>query len=95
MGEKKLDLLMEIYGNSAKILIVEGATTWGGTFHDFEILRKKYAPDWICKFAVLYEVDTCKFPISFHGRILDRAPIRYPWHKTAKYKTAIRTKRQG
>ncbi len=92
--EEKLRLLKAIYGDSACVLVVEGAVTRGGTFQQFEILRKSLAPEWKCEYCALYEVDTSAFTSTFVGRYLKKAPTRYPWHTRADYKKYLRLARK-
>ena len=87
---ERLALLRKIHGDNAKVLVVEGATTRGGTFHHFQLLRQPIVPLWDCKFSVLYEVDTVDFHTDFVAKVLPKAPARYPWHKTAEYRDFIR-----
>lgn len=87
---EKIALLRAIHGDKARVLVVEGATTRGATLQNFERLRLAHVPDWMCRYAVLYQVDTAAFPAQFVGKSLGRAPLRYPWHKTPEYRHHIR-----
>jgi hypoxanthine phosphoribosyltransferase len=90
---ERLEFLKEAYGPKANVLVVEGATTRGTTFYQFEQVRASVVPDWNCKFCVLYEVDTNMFEIDFVGKRLKSAPLRYPWHATEEYRKFIRRTR--
>jgi len=87
---EKIGLIRCIYGEDASVLVVEGATTRGTTFYQFEKIREQQAPYWKCRYCVLYEVDTSTFHTQFVGQRMNKAPIRYPWHKTPEYKDFIR-----
>ncbi len=88
--EQRIGLLRTLYGDTAKALIVEGATTSGVSLQQCSKHLKTFAPGWTCKYAVLYEVETSKFPTDFVARRIKRAPRRYPWHKTVDYKRYLR-----
>jgi len=88
--EEKIALLRKIHGEGAKVLVVEAAATRGNTFISFERARLRLAPDWVCRYAVLYEVDTNIARIDFLGRRLARTPPRYPWHNRVGYRRYLR-----
>lgn len=88
--EERLALLEQLYGKKARVLVVEGAATRGNSFIEFENLRRRHANEWDCRYAVLYEVDTNVATIHFVAKRLGRAPKRYPWHKTPRYRNFIR-----
>jgi hypoxanthine phosphoribosyltransferase len=88
--DKRLQLLSAIYGQTAQVLVVEGATTRGTTFQEFETIRHAVLPKWDCRFCVVYEIDTNLFEMDFVGKRLPRAPESYPWHATDDYKKFIR-----
>lgn len=88
-GEHKIRLLKKIYGANAKVLVVEAATTRGTTFYQFQEVRGRIAPEWQCKFCVLYEVKSNWFPVDFVGKQIKQVPRRYAWHLRASYKKAL------
>ena len=87
---EKLGLMIKIYGEYPRVLVVEAAATRGNTFISFEKARLQFAPEWKCRYAVLYEVDTNIARIDFSGRKLARTPPRYPWHKKIGYRRYLR-----
>jgi|SRR5580658_3811419 hypoxanthine phosphoribosyltransferase len=90
-GEGKIAYLKSVFGEDAKVLIVEGATTTGNTLRQCAILIQTCAPKWDCRYCVLYEVEVNKFPVNYVGRRLKKPPFRYPWHKTSAWKMFIRS----
>ena len=93
--QAKIDLMISIYGASAHVLVVEGAATRGNSFISFERSRRLIAPDWSCKYAVLYEVETNISHIDFAAKRLSRTPGKYPWHKRSGYKSFLRLSDKG
>lgn len=91
--EERMSMLKAVYGDTAKVLVVEGATTRGTTFYHFESYRAAMASQWECKYCVIYEVDTNMFQIDFVGKRLRAAPERYPWHATEDWQKFIRRTR--
>lgn len=87
---ERMRLLTKLYGQHAKVLIVEGAATRGNTFMSFEKVRRGHAGSWECRYAVLYEVETNIARIDFAARRLKSTPLRYPWHTTARYRSFLR-----
>jgi hypoxanthine phosphoribosyltransferase len=91
---KKINFIKESYGSDISVLVVQGATANGGSFSAFEGIQKELAPDWKVKYAVVYEVDSCRFDIPFEGMVIDKIPEKYPWHWDDKYQKAIRGRKR-
>jgi len=80
-----LAMLRIQFGKTARVLVVEGASTTGSSLAAFSKIRKKEVPDWDCRYAVLYEVESTKFACQYVALRISKTPERYPWHKTVHY----------
>ncbi|MGN6516387.1 MAG: hypothetical protein ACTHLR_11180 [Rhizomicrobium sp.] len=94
-AKEQLALLKKIHGEAARVLVVEGAATRGGTFYHFEKIRREYVPHWQCKCCALYRVDTANVRLEFFAQSLKAAPLKYPWHKTHEWRDFIRMPRSA
>jgi hypoxanthine phosphoribosyltransferase len=88
-AEAKIKLMEKLYPRDAQVLVVEGATTTGTTFFEFQKLRKKAAPNWQCKSCVLYEVKSNRYALDFVAKRIKEVPHGYAWHRRGKYRRAM------
>ncbi|MBS0385298.1 MAG: hypothetical protein JSS00_08105 [Proteobacteria bacterium] len=82
---ERLEFLKRIHGDSAKVLIVEGASATGRSIAEMRALLKSNAPNWNCRFAVLYDVLAGNSGVDFSAREIKTAPRLFPWHKSDDY----------
>jgi hypoxanthine phosphoribosyltransferase len=87
-------MLRRKYGEGTRVLVVEGASTTGSSLITFSKIRKQEVPDWNCRYAVLYEVESTRFPCQYVALHINRAPKRYPWHKTVHYASHLRSSKK-
>ena len=83
--ERKIQLLIDIYGADAKVLVVEAADITGRTFTKFRELTASLTPNWDCKYCAIYTMAHLNSDIDFIAKRLKAVPKRLPWHRTPEY----------
>ncbi|HSR93038.1 MAG TPA: hypothetical protein VLK88_17160 [Gemmatimonadales bacterium] len=85
-GVQVLAALREFYGNTLKVLAVEGATSTGQSILEFITQFKQNLIGWEIRFAVLYKNRTVATRIDFAGEHLEPWPKNLPWHLRTVYR---------
>lgn len=73
-----------------KVLVIQGASSVGGVFRQFDTLFTEYFSNWDVKYAVLYVNPVVSFRIDFVGRTLEVWPRQFPWHLRSVYRPYLR-----
>lgn len=85
--DQVLKQLRKKYGDGARFLVVEGATTTGNAFLDFEACARRSFPTAEHRTASLYvQRGTISVPYYAGDEALAPWPDRFPWHDSPAYK---------
>lgn len=85
--EPLLRQLRRKYGDGASFLVVEGATTTGNAFLDFETCLARAYPTADVRTASLYvQTGTIRVPDYAGDEALAPWPEKFPWHHSPAYK---------
>lgn len=84
-----LEAWKKLYGEGAKILVVQGAATRGQTYINFRKLQQELVGQWNCKFCAMYKIETADAKLDYCARTLKHAPKKYPWKHTSAWRDSI------
>lgn len=86
-GNELVSLLRGVYGDDAKILAIEGATTSGQPFLKFNELLRQSRPHSEVRFATLYSSALNPINIEYAARRrVDLSEGMLPWHEKPAYR---------
>jgi hypoxanthine phosphoribosyltransferase len=91
--ERHLRWIKTKYGDHARLLVVEGATTLGTSLIDFERSRKHVIPEAEHRTAALYVLKGAACVPNYFGTdAVAPWPERFPWHYRPVYKRFLHGK---
>lgn len=90
-GEEIIEVIRKLYGDTPKVLIVEGATSTGLTSSEFFRIFSVKLQNFDIKTAVLYRNPTSIAKIDFVGKHGPEPwPKKFPWHYREAYRAYLR-----